>query len=388
MFIDRLEGNANALLLIAYCLLDQGNDVGLVLLDVSYTREGSISGRLCVWSGRMEQSARVIQQHTLEEPNHARVFSRANDHRVGTIDRIRRLAPLQLFFNTTRTYDRSKERYFVSPLFEGGDILINGWIQRMHRGTKYVCCHGTVIADSVNYTLGYTHMKLQSALVSICALALFATPLFAQSSHVMTKEQQDALTPDAVLTEFAEGNLRFSQETITKRDHSAMVRKTASGQYPKAVILSCLDSRIPIEDVLDQGLGDIFVARIAGNIVNDDILASMEFGCAVMGSKVVLVVGHSNCGAIKGAIDDVELGHIGILLSKIRPVVAEARTTSSDRTSKNASFVEFVSQAHVDHVVAEIRRRSTLLANLEKAGKIKIVGSYYDLETGVLTVKK
>jgi carbonic anhydrase len=150
-------------------------------------------------------------------------------------------------------------------------------------------------------------MKLQTALVNICALALLATPSFAQLSDVMTKEQQDALTPDAVLTEFAEGNRRFSQETITKRDHSTMVRKTSSGQYPKAVILSCLDSRIPIEDVLDQGLGDIFVARIAGNVVNDDIIASMEFGCVVMGSKVVLVVGHSNCGAIKGAVDDVEL---------------------------------------------------------------------------------
>jgi carbonic anhydrase len=231
-------------------------------------------------------------------------------------------------------------------------------------------------------------MKLQTALVNICALALLATPSFAQSSDVMTKEQQDALTPDAVLTEFAEGNRRFSQETITKRDHSTMVRKTSSGQYPKAVILSCLDSRIPIEDVLDQGLGDIFVARIAGNVVNDDIIASMEFGCVVMGSKVVLVVGHSNCGAIKGAVDDVELGHIGILLSKIRPVVTQLQTTSSDRTSKNTQFVESVSQAHVDHCVEEIRRRSTLLANLEKSGKLKIVGSYYDLETGVLTIKK
>lgn len=227
-----------------------------------------------------------------------------------------------------------------------------------------------------------------STLIITCLIVVFSSSAVAQTSHVMTKEQQDALTPDAVLTEFADGNRRFSQESITQRDHSAMVRKTAGGQYPKAVILSCLDSRIPIEDVLDQGLGDIFVARIAGNIVNDDILASMEFGCAVMGAKVVLVVGHSNCGAIKGAIDDVELGHIGILLSKIRPVVAEARTTSPDRTSKNTSFVEFVSRAHVDHVVAEVRRRSAILADLERAGKIKIVGSYYDLDSGVLTIRK
>lgn len=209
-----------------------------------------------------------------------------------------------------------------------------------------------------------------------------------QSTHVMTREQQDALTPDAVLQEFQEGNRRFSQESITRRDHSTMVRKTASGQYPKAVILSCLDSRIPIEDVIDQGLGDVFVARVAGNVINDDILGSMEFGCAVMGSKLILVVGHTNCGAVKGAIDDVELDHIGILLAKIRPVVKQTASTTSDRTSKNTAFVERVSQAHVDHVVAEIRRRSKILATLESEGKIKIVGSYYDLETGVLTVKK
>lgn len=232
-------------------------------------------------------------------------------------------------------------------------------------------------------------MKSMLTLGLIC-IVFIATSIAAlsQSTHVMTKEQQDALTPDAVLLEFQEGNRRFSQESITRRDHSTMVRKTATGQYPKAVILSCLDSRIPIEDVLDQGLGDIFVARVAGNVINDDILGSMEFGCAVMGSKLILVVGHTNCGAVKGAIDNVELDHIGILLAKIRPVVKQTSSTTSDRTSKNTSFVESVSKAHVDHVVAEIRRRSKILSTLEAEGKIKIVGSYYDLETGVLTIKK
>ena len=232
-------------------------------------------------------------------------------------------------------------------------------------------------------------MKGTQTFLLICMVFVASTiAAVSQSSHVMTKEQQDALTPDAVLQEFQEGNRRFTQETITRRDHSAMVRKTAGGQYPKAVILSCLDSRIPIEDVVDQGLGDVFVARIAGNVINDDILGSMEFGCAVMGSRLILVVGHTNCGAVKGAIDDVEIDHIGILLAKIRPVVKQTPSTTSDRTSKNTTFVESVSQAHVDHVVAEIRRRSKILATLEAEGKIKIVGSYYDLETGVLTTRK
>lgn len=229
-------------------------------------------------------------------------------------------------------------------------------------------------------------MKLASILVCACSFLFITTTSSAQSTHVMTKDQQDALSPEMVLQEFREGNRRFSQESITRRDHSAMVRKTAAGQYPKAVILSCLDSRIPIEDVLDQGLGDVFVARIAGNVINDDIIGSMEFGCAVMGSKVILVVGHSNCGAIKGAIDDVELDHIGILLSKVRPVVKQTPSASGDRTSKNSEFVERVAHAHVDHVVAEIRRRSRILSTLEAEGKIKIVGAYYDLETGVLSI--
>ena len=203
-------------------------------------------------------------------------------------------------------------------------------------------------------------------------------------SPVMTKEQQQALVPADVLKEFIEGNLRFSRETITRRDHSVMVRKAAGGQFPKAVVLSCLDSRIPVEDVLDQGLGDIFVARVAGNVLNEDILGSMEFGCKVSGAKLILVIGHRNCGAVKGAIDEVQLGNITALLSKIKPAIDKCASFTGEKSSKNSTYVETVCNSNIDHVVNEIRRRSPILAQMEKAGQIKIVGSYYDLENGEL----
>jgi carbonic anhydrase len=203
-------------------------------------------------------------------------------------------------------------------------------------------------------------------------------------SHVMTKEQQQALKPADVLKEFVEGNQRFSKESITRRDHSAMVRKAAGGQFPKAVVLSCLDSRIPVEDVLDQGLGDIFVARVAGNVLNEDILGSMEFGCKVSGAKLILVIGHRNCGAVKGAIDEVQLGNITALLSKIKPAIDNCASFKGEESSKNMNYVETVCNSNIDHVVNEIRRLSPILAQMETAGEIKIVGSYYDLDNGEL----
>lgn len=203
-------------------------------------------------------------------------------------------------------------------------------------------------------------------------------------SHVMTKEQQQALRPTDVLKEFLEGNQRFRNESITRRDHSAMVRKTAGGQYPKAVVLSCLDSRIPVEDVLDQGLGDIFVARVAGNILNEDILGSMEFGCKVSGAKLILVIGHRNCGAVKGAISDVQLGNITALLSKIKPAIEMSQSYSGEKSANNATFVELVCNRNIENVVNQIRERSQILASMEQRDEIKIIGAYYDLDNGEL----
>jgi len=138
---------------------------------------------------------------------------------------------------------------------------------------------------------------------------------------VLTKEEQDALSPDKVIQSLKEGNERFMRNDLTARNHSAQVRRSVKAQYPKAIVLSCVDSRVPVEDVFDRGIGDIFVARVAGNFVNEDILGSMEFACKVSGSKLILVMGHEHCGAVKAAVDDVKLGNITPMLSKIRPAV-------------------------------------------------------------------
>jgi carbonic anhydrase len=201
---------------------------------------------------------------------------------------------------------------------------------------------------------------------------------------VLTKEQRDALTPGQIIQTLKEGNERFINNNLTARDHSAQVRKSANGQFPEAVVLSCLDSRVPVEDVFDRGIGDIFVGRVAGNFVNEDLLGSMEFGCKVAGAKVILVLGHEHCGAVKAAVDDVKLGNITAMLSKIRPVV-EKVSYEGDRTSKNAEFVQMVCESNVQHTMEQIRANSPILKEMEDSGLIKIVGAVYDMDTGVVT---
>lgn len=207
-------------------------------------------------------------------------------------------------------------------------------------------------------------------------------------THVMTKEQQAALTPDQVLQEFVEGNKRFNTGNSTPRDLSMQARKSAPGQYPKAVVLSCLDSRVPVEDVFDQGLGDIFVGRVAGNFVNEDLLGSMEFACKVAGAKLILVMGHQHCGAVKGAIDDVRLGNITAMLSKIKPAVKMSQDFAGDKTSENSEFVKHVSENNVKYAIQQIREKSPILKEMEEKGEIKIVGVFYRLTDGTLEFVK
>jgi carbonic anhydrase len=165
------------------------------------------------------------------------------------------------------------------------------------------------------------------------------------------------------------------------QDFLAQKRASASGQYPAAVILSCIDSRAPAEIILDIGIGDTFNARVAGNVANPDMLGSMEFACAVAGAKVILVMGHTACGAIKGAIDNVKLGNLTGLLESIKPAI-EMTHYEGERTSKNAGFVDAVAQSNVRHTIDVIRSNSSILADLDKNGKIRIVGAMYDLSNG------
>ena len=205
-----------------------------------------------------------------------------------------------------------------------------------------------------------------------------------RTDRVLTKAEQQALTPDEVRTLLQDGNARFVRGDITHRDHRSQVRAAVLGQWPKAVVLSCLDSRIPVEDVFDCGIGDLFVARIAGNFVNSDILGSMEFACAASGAKLVFVLGHEYCGAVMGAIDKVELGNLTSLLKNISPAIDEVKGDHGERNSKNAAFVHRVAEQNVRRTLRRIREESPVLRDLEKDGKIKIVGGMYDMDTGVV----
>lgn len=200
----------------------------------------------------------------------------------------------------------------------------------------------------------------------------------------LTREQRDAMTPDQVIAMLKEGNSRFRNGTMGSHDFLAQKRATATGQFPAAVILSCIDSRAPAEIILDTGIGDAFGARIAGNVSTPDLLGSMEFACAVAGAKLVVVMGHTACGAIVGAIGQVQLGNLTGLLARIKPAV-DATEHAGERSGSNPAFVDAVARTNVLHTIADIRKNSVVLADLEREGKIKIVGAMYDLGNGAVT---
>ncbi|HKA38820.1 MAG TPA: carbonic anhydrase family protein [Burkholderiales bacterium] len=199
----------------------------------------------------------------------------------------------------------------------------------------------------------------------------------------LTKAQRDRMTPDEIIQLMKKGNERFRKGEKTTQNYLAQQRASAKGQYPAAVILSCIDSRAPAETIMDLGIGDVFNARVAGNVANDDILGSMEFACEVAGAKVVLVMGHTACGAIKGAIDRVQLGNLTGLLAKIQPAV-DGTTYQGERSARNYGFVDAVARKNVELTTAEIRTRSAIIAGLESRGAVKIAGAMYNLETAVV----
>ena len=195
----------------------------------------------------------------------------------------------------------------------------------------------------------------------------------------ITKEIQDGISPDRAIEMLKEGNQRFLNKNQSERDLHIQVNQTSGGQFPYAAVLSCIDSRVPVELTFDQGIGDIFSARVAGNIINEDILGSIEYACGVAGSKAILVLGHTKCGAVTAACQGVELGNITALLSKVKPAIKEVQ----ERTGQLE--VEEVTKSNVNQSIQEIREKSALLADLEKEGKIKIVGAVYHVEDGRVT---
>lgn len=203
----------------------------------------------------------------------------------------------------------------------------------------------------------------------------------------ITKEIQVGLTPDAVLQDLLEGNKRYVANKVTASDVPTLVKQTTGGQFPKAVILSCIDSRVPVEMAFDQTIGDVFVARVAGNFENVDILGSMEYSCKVAGSKLVFVLGHESCGAVKAACDGVELGNITALLANIKPAVTKSsKEVDGESNSSNATFVAKTVENNVKLTIERIREKSPILEEMEKNGEIAIVGGVYSLQDGKVTM--
>jgi len=198
----------------------------------------------------------------------------------------------------------------------------------------------------------------------------------------LTKEMQEAITPSMALELLKEGNKRFVNNLKVNRNLLQQANETSDGQYPFAVILSCIDSRTSAELIFDQGLGDIFSVRIAGNIINEDILGSMEFACKVAGSKIIVVLGHTKCGAVKGACDHVEMGNLTALLAKIRPAVDDEMTTTENRNSGNGLFVEKVTAINVKRTVKSIVERSPILKEMIEKQEIGLVGATHDITSG------
>ena len=205
--------------------------------------------------------------------------------------------------------------------------------------------------------------------------------------YTHTKETQSKITPESSLQNLRDGNKRFQENVRLSRNLVQQVRETASGQYPYATVLSCIDSRVSSELIFDQGMGDLFSIRIAGNFVNEDILGSMEFACKLAGTKLVVVLGHTACGAVKGACDHARLGNLTTLINKIEPAVAAVSEPADEslRNSKNIDFVNQVAEKNVMMTIENIRNQSPVLVEMEKNHEIKIIGGMYDISNGEVT---
>jgi len=203
------------------------------------------------------------------------------------------------------------------------------------------------------------------------------------SNEPLSAEEQANLTPDKVISILKQGNKDFSEDALTVRNNTKRIREAALYQYPKAAIVSCIDSRVPVEDVFHRGIGDLFVVRIAGNFINEDVLGSLEFACKISGAKLIVILGHEHCSAIISAINNVKMGNVTNMLSKIQPAVIQANQTfQGEKNSSNPEFVKTVCVHNVKYAINEIRDKSPILKEMEEEGEIKIVGAIYHMKTG------
>ena len=226
-------------------------------------------------------------------------------------------------------------------------------------------------------------MKFRSLSLLLASCFLVSCSTTSPETATMTKDSQKATTPAQALKKLKDGNARFVSGRTVNRNLTAQVKDTAKGQYPFATVVSCLDSRTSTELLFDQGIGDVFNARVAGNVVNPDIIGSLEFGSKAAGAKLIAVIGHTACGAVKGACDHVELSaNLSGLLDRIEPAVKKTPSVGADRSSKNSTFVDNVAENNVRLAMANIRQKSPILREMEQKGEIAIVGGMYDLATG------
>lgn len=232
---------------------------------------------------------------------------------------------------------------------------------------------------------GRNARHMNAVMLSLALLLGGALAHAGNHAATQTAATQAALTPDKALEMLKTGNERFVKGKPAKRDLRKQVAATAGGQYPHSVVLGCIDSRVPPEMVFDQGIGDIFSPRIAGNFITTDLLGSMEFAAGVAGSKLIVVLGHSECGAVKGACDGVEVGNLTSTLANIAPAIYAVKDVEGERSSKNPAFVDAVAHENVNQTVANILERSTMLAGLVEKGDLKVVGAMYSVATGEVT---
>ena len=199
---------------------------------------------------------------------------------------------------------------------------------------------------------------------------------------VLTATDQQALTPDQIIQNLKQGNQHYISNKLTTKNNTAMIHQASQGQYPEAFVLSCIDSRVPVEEVFDSGIGDLFVGRIAGNIIDEDMLGSMEYGCKIAGAKLIVVLGHESCGAVKAAIEKEKLGNITAMLAKIKPALDQSQNIPGEHTIENHEYVEAVAKNNVANTIKSIENKSPVLKEMIDKGEIKIVGAYYRINTG------
>lgn len=201
----------------------------------------------------------------------------------------------------------------------------------------------------------------------------------------LTKEEQQKITPAEAINLLKNGNRRFLERKMEHRDYNAQIEITSNGQFPLACVLSCIDSRVPVELIFDQGLGDVFSCRVAGSVINEDVLGSMEFACKIAGAKAIVVLGHTRCGAIMGACDNVQMGNLTALLNKIKPAIDAETTITENRNSGNKEFLYRVTDLNIHRAIRTISEKSPLLAEMATNHQIAIIGGVYDVETGKVT---